>query len=166
MDKRQDGGDEIINFPVPKRYLPAVVQALAKAMEDDGARPAAHHDGGSTPPQAQNNGAATIDWTSVESFRNLRQRLRYPGVVTLLNLTAARPNEFISYQDVVRASKRADDQVRAELGALTKAIRRQYNVSRDEAKWPVEAHWAAGGEQQYYYLMRPEVARAWIESEK
>jgi hypothetical protein len=30
----------------------------------------------------------------------------------------------------------------------------------------VEAQWAAGGEEQVYYSMRPEVARAWLQSEK
>jgi hypothetical protein len=166
MGTDHEAGEEIINFPVPKRYLSVVIKALAKAMGEVDVYPAVQREEGSTVTQAQLSGAATIDWTSVESCKNLRERIRYPGVLAMLNLTAARPSEFISFQEVVRESERNEIQVRAELGALTKVIRRIYDVTRDGAKWPVEVRWAAGGEEQMYYSMQPEVARAWIQSGK
>lgn len=164
MSKEQGVGDEIISFPVPKRYLPAVVQALAKAMEVDAPQPTIQTHGASTEESDRPNEAALIDWTDVHSCKELRREIHHPGILALLDLTAEHPNELVPYKDVVAASGRAEDEVRAGLSALTKAIKRLYKVSKDQAKWPVEVHWAAGGEKRMYYLMRPEVARAWTQS--
>lgn len=166
MNAPQGSGDEVINFPVPKRYLPVVIRALAKAMESDDARPAVERDQGLSVPEEQLNGKAVFDWTNVENCKKLRQELHYPGALTMLNLTAASPDEPVSFQDVVIASGRSDIQVRAELGALTKILKRLYKVSREEVVWPAKVVWAIGGDQQMYYVMRPEVARAWKQSEK
>jgi len=82
----------------------------------------------------------------------------------MLNLAAERPNELVSFREVVQESGRGDKQARADLGTLTKAIKRAFGLSRAEATWPVEVKWAAGGESQAYYLMSEEVARAWKSS--
>lgn len=166
MGEPHDSGDEIINFPVPKRYLPAVVRALAKAMENVDGVPLVQADEGVSPEEGPQQGKALIDWTNVESCKRFRRELHYPGALAMLDLTAANPTSFVSFQDVVRASGRTDIQVRAELGAMTKVIKRLYKVSREDVVWPAKFVWAAGGDQQAYYVMRPEVAQAWKQTKE
>lgn len=161
-----ESGDEMISFPVPKRFFPVVVQALAKAMEADVVVPAIQISEELTQVQDQPSEPILIDWTNVENCKNLRREIRYAGALALLDLAAAHPDQLVSFSDVVHKSGRSEKEARADLGALTKAIKRQFGVSRDDARWPVEFRWAAGGEEQAYYLMRSEIAHTWTQSGK
>ena len=141
---------EIVSFPVPKRFLPEVVQALAKAME-----------------AAISQVAPIVDWTKVDNMRKLRKSLSGPISIKLLDMTAAKPGEMISFEDVYKGtSLSTSQQARSSLGALTKVIKREFKVSYEDAKWPVGHHWGYHGDSQYYYYMTPDVAKAWIASEK
>ncbi len=165
MNDNSGANEEMINFPVPRRYFSVVVQALAKAMEAEAAGAGGTGDN-TIDNGGQDNEHVPIDWSKVENCKKLRGEMRYAGALTMLDLAASRPNELVSFADVVQASGRGEKQVRADLGALTKAIKRGFDVSREEANWPVEFRWAAGGEEQAYYIMRPEIAQAWKQSAK
>ncbi len=164
MNESTGRQEEIINFPVPRQYYSVVVQALAKAMEDDTASTAIIQNDDTSGDGGQDTAHVPIDWSTVENCKKLRRQMRYAGALIMLDLAASKHDQLISFADVVQASGRGEKQVRAELGALTKAIKRVFGVSREEANWPVEFHWAAGGEEQAYYLMRPEIAQAWEQS--
>ncbi len=163
--------DDLINFPIPRRYFNVVIQALAQAIEAEAgpvATGSATNSASSADPavrsatsEAGHADAAPIDWTKVVTCRQLRRELRAPGALVMLDLAAGRPNQFVAFQEVVAASGRDSKQARADLGALTKAIKRSFGVSREDAQWPVEVQWAAGGEAQAYYRMTDAVANAW-----
>jgi hypothetical protein len=89
--------------------------------------------------QSEQAGKMPIDWTNVGNCKSLRPALKSAGALTMLSLAAAHPAEWVSFQDVVQASGRNEKQVRADLGALTKAVKRIFDVSRNQTKWPAEA---------------------------
>jgi len=158
MNNSDANQDEIINFPVPKRYLPVVVQALAKAMETSGAT-AAPPEAIST-PLVQGAIAPKIDWTLVANARKLRQALHIPIANALLDLTAERAGELVPFSDVVaKAGLASSQQARSSLGALTKVIKREFCVPYEGANWPVVIQYGEGGVA--IYLMSHENAEAW-----
>jgi hypothetical protein len=165
MNETYEFNGEVISFPVPKRYLPVVIRALAEAMDREDLQQGIHRTEGDSHQQSPQSKSAQIDWSDVENCRRLRTEMRYPGALAMLNLTAARPGVHVSFQEIVTASKLDREQVRAELGALTKTVRRLFGVSREDARWPAQVHWASGEDQQAYYVMRSEVARAWTQSQ-
>jgi hypothetical protein len=165
MSETYEFSGEVVNFPVPKRYLSVVIRALAEAMRHDGVESGIHYDQGSPGQQGRHGGSTPIAWANVENCKALRNSLNHPGALALLDLTAAHPNENLSFEDIVTESKQSKKQVRADLGALTKVIKRLFGVSREDANWPVKVRKAARGEQHTSYMMRPEVALAWKESQ-
>lgn len=148
---------EIVNFPVPKRYLPAVVHALSAAMHEDDT----DSDGQAVESIGTNQ---EIDWSHVEQCKRLRNELKAPAACTLLDLTAETPNTWISFAKLVEMSGRSKTQARGDLVALTKAVKRIYGVPKEQARWPVEFQWAAEEQKQAYYRMSESVAKAWKQS--
>lgn len=181
MEPLLNRNEEIVSFPVPKRFLSVVVQALAQAMAAEEAAhgpvsagvasnvigPQTDNTTCSTVTDGKHDGANSprIDWTKEENARRLRRRLRLKIALKLLDMTAERAGELVSFAEVSEAAGfETTQQAGSSLGAFTKVIKREFGVSRDDAVWPVEHHWAAGGDAQYYYRMQPEVADAWRRS--
>jgi len=153
---------DVVYFPVPKRYLQVVIDALAKAMAGSETPPAPPE----TPwPAEEADGPRfEIDWSDVRNMRRLLNELRGEGVNKALELAATRPGEIISTQEIVKASGQERRAIAGQLGAMTKLIKRQFNLNHKNFNGPFKFEWAAGGEQQAYYRMQPEVAQAWHEA--
>ncbi len=161
--------DEIVNFPVPKRLLPVVIQALAKAMEPVAPTraEAAVTTGYGTGQGMQPNGVASagIDWTDIKNMEILRKGLKSPIGFKLLDMTAARYGEMVSFKEIYTAAGFTETRpAGSSVGSMTKVIKRDFGVSAKEAFWPVEHHWAVNNDAQYYYRMSREVAQAWQQS--
>ena len=149
--------DEIISFPVPKRFLPLVIQALAKAMEPAVTVPA-ETAGAEHEPQS-------IDWTQISNMKILRKGLKLPIGLNLLDMTAAHPGEWISFKEIYTAAGFTETRrAGSSLGSLTKVIKRDFGLPYEKALWPVEHQWAVNNDAQYWYCMSKEVAQAWLQS--
>ena len=164
--------DEIVNFPVPKRLLPVVIKALAQAMEPAVTAPADSARAEVGPPQeAGLEGAAppaapsALDWTQLSTMKTLRKGLTLPIALKLLDLTAARPGEWIPFKEIYTAAGFTETRrAGSSLGAFTKIIKREFGVPVKSTFWPVDHHWAVNNDAQYYYSMSSEVAQAWLQS--
>jgi hypothetical protein len=152
MSLSYDSSEEIINFPVPKRFLPLVIQCLAKAMEEPSTATSAE------PPKPG------IDWTNPENMRKLRKGLESLTIgLVLMDLTSRRPDQEVAFDAIWKAAGFATgQQARSSLGAFTKVIKRDFKVSRDDARWPVSIRYGMDGVA--IYQMDAEVAKAWNES--
>lgn len=164
MDASNANDDEIISFPVHKRFLPVVIQALAKAMQQETSVPSS--DGSEvTTETEQEDTKQKIDWTQVSNAKKLRKALHIPIAYALLDLAAEREGQLVPFADVVmKAGLASSQQARSSVGALTKVIKREFGLQTGDAfhSWPVEHHWAALGDAQKYYRMSSEVAKAWL----
>jgi hypothetical protein len=167
--------DEIVQYPVHKRFLPAVVQAHAAAMAEEATIPAI-----ATPlatdTTEQRGKPPPIDWTQPDNMKKLRQGLAKqklrPGLkvqmgVALMDVTAeatlANPPRRVTFDEVYKRAGFTDDaSARSSLGAFTKVIRREFNVSFEDAIWPTQPNWGDRGEA--HYSMSPKIARAWLDS--
>jgi hypothetical protein len=153
--------DEIISFPVPKRFLPLVIQALAKAMEPEVTVPA---ETAGTQAGTEHE-TQSIDWTQISNMKILRKGLKLPIGLKLLDMTAARPGEWISFKEIYTAAGFTETRrAGSSLGSLTKVIKRDFGVPYEEAIWPVEHQWAVNNDAQVSYRMSEEVKQAWLQS--
>jgi hypothetical protein len=139
--------DEIVNVPVPKKHLGVVYKALAQVLDN----------GPSGTGMRSGDPAA---WQA-EKVAVLKRELRYPGARAAIELSAAQAPEPVSIRDVEAKSGRSQKEVSADLGALTKLLKKLFQSDL----WPMRAVWGAGGENCMYYVMDPEVARLWNEAD-
>lgn len=161
--------DEIVHYPVHKRFLPVVVQAHAAAMEAEITVPVVEM-------ANQQEKLLPIDWTQVETMKTLRRGLTSqvlrPGLKVQIGIalmdavaeaTLSDPPRRVLFDEVYKRAGFTDDApARSSLGAFTKVIRREFKVSFEDAKWPIEFNWGNRGEANY--SMSPDVARAWLAS--
>lgn len=142
--------DEIVQVPVPRKYLRVVYAALHEAWVED-----------SQETTASTSGTARRGWTKPEIER-LKLAITNDTVRALLDLTADRPNEWVTYDELCTKSDRDWAAVRGDLAGFSQLLRRQFNrESRDS--WPVEVEWATN-ETPTRYRMPPNLARWWNEA--
>jgi len=79
------------------------------------------------------------------------------GARTMLDLCASRPGDLVTFDEVVSVSGLEPNQVRGQMGAMTKLLKKLFN----QPEWPVNYHWGVRGVQQASYEMPAEVARVW-----
>jgi len=160
MDNR-DASDEIVSFPVPKRYLCVVIQALAKAMENN--TTAVSLVSAPVPtlpwPVEPTEGQCTLLWNAT-NMTNLRGRLRAQAAITLLDLTSERPGERVYFSEVVANSGRDRSHASADLGVMTKVIKKMFQLGNVSFNTPAPFHWDTE-RQEAYYVMDSEIAEAW-----
>lgn len=152
MSSYDVANDEIVSFPVPKRYLPVVIRALADAMET-----------GITllPPAtpefvpASDGNEVSGGWTK-EEIAKLKQRLQNPTVRMLLDMTAAKPEHWFGFKDLMSAAKRSYGEARGDLAGFTQLVRRTF----EREAWPLQVEWS-DEEGQVRYRMDPAVADWW-----
>ncbi len=101
-----------------------------------------------------------LDWSSAD-LQALRKRAN-PTTLAALNLCAAKPAELVSLREIEEKAGCTPAEARGQLAGLTMIVRRQFR----RKNWPFAWLWAAGGEQQMYYRMNPEVAQLWKASEE
>lgn len=141
--------DDIVQYPVHKRYLPVVVQAVAKAMAEETNVPAV------TAPLAteitkQQGMPQHPDWTRVDNMRKLRhgltaQGLR-PGLKVRIGIafmdavaeaTLENPPRMVMFDEVYKRAGFTDDaSARSSFGAFTKVIKREFGLSSNEGIGP------------------------------
>ncbi len=140
---------EIVNVPVPVRYLSAVYQALNDAWLEDAAV-------NGTSTQA---GSALRGWTRAD-IGKLKKSVKNPTVRAMLDLTAAHASEWVPYEDVCSAASRDWASVRGDLAGFSQLLRRKFSKEGRD-KWPVEVEWRASGTR---YRMPLALARLWSEA--
>ena len=141
-------GDEIVSFPVAKKYLPLIIQTLAQAMTAEATL--------QDPPPQQRK---LVEWNA-SNLERLRRGLRTPAPLALLDLTAGTPGERIYFEEVRDHLNQTDGQTRAQIGTLTKTIKRELGVETEGANWPVRVEWDAEAGKMFY-VMTDETAAAW-----
>jgi hypothetical protein len=100
-----------------------------------------------------------IDWTTAD-LKSLQDRAN-STTLAALRLCSTRPGDWISLREIEQEARRSAAEARADLGGLTNIVKRRFGRSNR----PFENQWAAGGEQQFYYRMAPEIAERWREAE-
>lgn len=147
-DQRATEG-EIVNVPVPVRYLAAVYQALNDAWLEDAAV-----NGASTAA-----GSALRGWTKGD-IGKLKRAVQNRTVRAMLDLTAAHAGEWVTYDDVCATAGRDWPAVRGDLAGFSQLLRRKFSKEGRD-KWPVEVEWRASGTR---YRMPLALARLWSEA--
>jgi len=141
--------DEIVNFPVPKRYLPVVIHALADAMR---ASP--------NIPLGQNSHG---EWTKDEITR-LKHEIRNQTVLLLLDLTSERAGEWVDLSEICKKAGRTQRQAQGDLAGFTQLVKRRFGKN-GQNNWPVEVKWGLSPEEPTRYSMQHlGIARWWREA--
>lgn len=98
----------------------------------------------------------TLEWTG-DDYAQLAEVTVNPGVRGVLDLCAARPGPAVGYADVVDATGRDSNVVRADLASLTVMVKKRFG----RANWPVEREWSAEAGEAYYSISHQQ-SQAWI----
>lgn len=106
--------------------------------------------------RAEKQAYPAIPWTSPD-VEKLKQIVANPAANALLDLLSANPDEWIPFAAVVDESGQLVMQARGGVAGLTMTVQRKCG----RGNLPFETKWAAGGEQQMYYKMTPEIATWW-----
>lgn len=165
----KSGDEDVVNLPVPKKYLTAVIQALARIIEADAKGSAMQEAISSSttvpwPIPKEEAEEITIVWDR-EKLSSIRAKLKNKAILTLLDMAADKPGERVYVQDVMDKLGCSHGQVGAGLGVLTKTINKAFNLRNKRYNWPAPFAWDSG-KQLAYYIMEPEVASAWKASAK
>lgn len=147
-DQKASEGD-IVNVPVPVRYLSVVYQALNDAWLEEAAVNGA----------SSQVGSALRGWTRAD-IGKLKRTNKNPTVRAMLDLTAARAGEWVTYDDVCAVAGRDWPVVRGDLAGFSQLLRRKFSKEGRD-KWPVEVEWRASGTR---YRMPLALARLWSEA--
>jgi hypothetical protein len=98
----------------------------------------------------------TLPWTAADYVR-LREVATNQTIVTLLDLCSSQPDQTIPLGDLEEQTGRTRHELRADLAQLTMLVKRKFG----RGNWPLGGVWAAGGDQQMYYVMDEESAALW-----
>ena len=106
-----------------------------------------------------------VNWTHMTTMRKLRKNLDDPVALALLNLTAARAGQVVSFNEFLRYAGITDIRLgMTALGILTKTIKREFSLSPEKMSLPYERLPGTDEGGQTSYRMMPEVAQAWLKS--
>ena len=116
----------MINFPVPKNRLSAMILALARIIEEEqrviySPKASSETDSLPGPTSEVEKEQIQIEWDE-EKLRNLRKLLDNPAAIALLDMTASMPNERVYVADEMKKLECSHGKVGAGLGVLTKRI--------------------------------------------
>jgi hypothetical protein len=144
--------DQIVMVPVPVHLLGQVYALLARKMEAPQSlfEVQAHYR--LTPEEIGQRRFSAGELGLLKRSLDLRS-----GARTMLDLCASRPGELITFDEVVTASGLGPTQVRGQMGAMTKLLKKLFH----QPEWPVITHWGVRGVQQASYEMHADVARMW-----
>jgi hypothetical protein len=101
-----------------------------------------------------------VEW-GAEDYARLRSLARNPTVLAALELCSSHPGEPIPLRAIEAQAGRTRFEARGDLAGLTMFVKSRFA----RKNWPFAIEWAAGGEQQSYYLMSEEQARMWLATE-
>lgn len=148
--------DDMVLFPIPRRWYPAVVQYVGDLSRAEGA-------GGSTPEvqllkEEGSDDDPHREWTR-EDVRQLKSMVHNPTILAVFDIAKEQGGAFISIRTLEEHTGRKYGQVRADLAGLTRMCRTRLN----HENWPFAAVWAADGKPQMSYKISDEVLRWWQE---
>lgn len=150
----EHNNDDLVNVPVPRRYVMDVYQFLAE-REQAAASSSAN--------KAINNNASSDNrtqwWATDGRIPRLKKVIENETVLALLDLTADHATTWVSFEQVYRTVGRPFNQARADLGSLTVLIKRLF-PNNTGGWWPVEIKEGSPIE----YQMSEEIARQWKRS--
>jgi hypothetical protein len=141
--------EEIIMVPVPRSALRRVYEAIASPAEQAAKS-------GALIPVAPVLTGSQSEWTA-DLISRLDAELTYPGVRVLLTLAAERAPRPITFAEAAAAAGVQETQLRGQLGALTKIVKRLLGGSRT---WPLAVRFGDNGEA--IYTMDRQVAEWWL----
>jgi hypothetical protein len=164
-------------FPIPKKYYKLVLLTLADAIRNEEAEKTASSTGTVHPvvqiaesnvqkipnavdlqvanPQPGRQGGSA--WTLPELSR-LRSLLRAnSAALTMLNLTATRPGQPVTFTDICKAAQRTPYGARSDIGGLTKLCRNHIG----HTELPVTWEKSMAGDGEALYTMSQEMAALW-----
>jgi hypothetical protein len=95
------------------------------------------------------------EW-NLDDLRSLRKKAN-PTTLAAMNLCAARPSDAVPLREIELEAQRTRHEARGDLASLTGMLKRSFHRSNA----PFERQWAAGGDQQFYYRLSPEMAELW-----
>lgn len=98
-----------------------------------------------------------VPWTASD-LDVLRLVPPNPTTQAALDACSEAPGVPVPFSMLVQRSGRTHAEARADLAGLTMLVKSRLC----RRNWPIEAVWRAGGEDQMYYVMSPEVADAWL----
>jgi hypothetical protein len=144
---------EIVLVPVPVHLLPSIYAVLAEGTRQQNPDP------NPSAPFEPFGGVVQTRKFDADELAQLKRSLKPDGGArAMLDLCASKPDQWVGYDQVVSASGIAARQLRGQLGAFTKMVKKLFN---GRAEWPVQFQWAIGGSQQAYYVMTPTIAAIW-----
>ena len=157
--------EEIHLVPVPQKYLKLVYQTLARAMAETDRSAPPKGDSEMTTTAPTRSGTLPfqtrigITWTPA-NLEKLSKGIRCPAPRKMLDMTAAQPGRPVYFKDLPPELDQLERQTRAQIGTLTKVIKREFNVGYDAANWPVDVKWDEDNALMYY-IMDEEIAQRW-----
>lgn len=153
--------DSTVLVPVPTWLLPEVYQFLAERMargpEAAGghrlAEPTHVYESRRLSPPSESGGRRNF---SAAELGLLKRTLEPRSAArVMLDLCAESPDTPLAYETLVAASLGDNHQVRGQLGALTKILKKLFGSD----EWPVTIHY--GNQGQATYIMTEATARLW-----
>jgi hypothetical protein len=143
--------DDFVNVSVlvPKHLVGSVYRAIADIVE------------GKTPSASSTSTSGDrFQWWSKDQIVRLKQEVHNPTVVSLLNITAKRAGEWVSYDEVYTKAGRTEGQTRGDLAGFTRLIKRTFSQNK-EGLWPVDVSVKGN---QLHYRMPQDIAQYWMEA--
>jgi hypothetical protein len=150
----QFNNDDLVPVQVPRRYYEEVIRFLGQKMSED--TPSSTNPVKSTDSAVKSGDSK---WWTKERIQRLKSEVKNPTALLLLNLTANRPNEWISFDKIHQEAKRSPTEARGDLRGLSMLIKRCFKV--ETAWWPVKVRDGS----PFSYCMPEEIARRWKEAE-
>lgn len=145
--------NDFVNVPVPRRYVLDVYAFLAAREQKNSII-------SSTELAGKDN--RNQWWVANGRIARLKQATTNKTVLTLLNLAARHPKEWISFAKVCQEAGCSSNQARADLRGLTLMIPKLFPDTNQGALWPVEIRDKEGS--PIHYRMSEEIALQWNQS--
>ena len=147
----EEDGNDFVNVPVPRRYVLDVYGFLAAREQQNSTI---------SPTELAGKGNRNQWWAAYGRIARLKQATTNKTVLTLLNLTACQPTEWVSFDDVYREARCSANQARADVRGLSLMIPKLFPDTNSGAWWPVEIKEVS----PIQYRMSEEIARQWNKS--
>lgn len=143
---------EIAYIPVPRALLRRAIRAVADLMGDPDS---------STRSAPSRSAHGDADQWSRNELRRLHSSLRPGAARTALDLASARPGDWIALNAIIRKSKRQPDEARADMAALTRLAKRDFQRKSGPLQW----NWGFEGHKQAHYRVDRQTAQWWNDSD-
>lgn len=161
--ERLSTDDGIVYVPVPRAHLGRVYSTLAAATALVASTPVGDTSEVRHPWEVleKPEGEAVLvedeGWWTPEMIRKLHERLTHPGVRATITMMAQRAPKDLTLVEVEESTGISVVQLRAQLGALTKLVKKIFG----EKKRPFSNQWGPGGVANYF--MDRQVAGWWLD---